>query len=312
MANTYRIIHEKQREWAKSHGAKTDADGYTLTLNDNLFIPLSKDSEQEFRSGKGGELGEYGSRRKIQALHSSAALVVNFFEYWKQHNKLEIIATACGSNENLSEMHFEATHTNPVGRTAPHLDVEFTRPGRCVPLAIESKFTESYHRRTKRTLALAYIKNREIWKGLPGCESLARRIVSEERRKTSFAYLDAPQLIKHILGLTKDHGVRGFQLLYLWYGVPSLEAEKHWQELVEFESYVKNEVNFQIMTYQDLFENMRSITSVSQDYIRYLQERYFFEKYKSFLDEILAYEDKYSCLAGDVSRTRSKKGSRDR
>jgi hypothetical protein len=92
-----------------------------------------------------------------------------------------------------------------------------------------------------------------------------------------------------------------FELLYLWYGVKSGEAAKHWLEIVEFKDSIKEEVNFRVMTYQELFEKVKNIKSVDQTYVNYLKERYFTENYNSFVDELLAYEDKYGCLVGDIS-----------
>jgi hypothetical protein len=202
MENACEKIYADQLEWAKTHNITTEA-GYTLSIEDNLFIPLSDESKSEFRSGRGGELGDNGTRSKIQALHSSAALVVNFFEYWRTQKNIQPLVDACGATNNLTKMHFEVTHTNPAGRIRPHLDIEFTGAKGNNPLAIESKFTEPYNRHTRRILSPSYIK-RGIWKGLPRCEALANRLVEENGGRTSFEYLDAPQLLKHILGLTAD------------------------------------------------------------------------------------------------------------
>lgn len=51
-------------------------------------------------------------------------------------------------------------------------------------------------------------------------------------------------LLKHILGLTRTFGATGFNLLYLWYEVTSLEAKSHRKELKEFKKYIRDEVAF--------------------------------------------------------------------
>ena len=208
MITIYIRILNQQRAWADKRGIKFNANGYTLSLNDNLFRPLSLSSEEEFRSGKGDEL----SKGKMNALHSSSALVVNVFEYWRNQD-VDFIARACGTSKGETSLCFERTYPTRLGGIPPHLDVEFYNP-LFRPLAIEAKFTEPYHRKTKRYIKDKYL-NSNLWKGLNGCESLIRLVREEETGKTSFSFLDVPQLLKHILGLTTEFGKRGFELLYL-------------------------------------------------------------------------------------------------
>jgi len=270
MITAYRRILNQQQAWAEKRSIKFDENGYTLSLNDNLFCPLSPRSEEEFRAGRGDEL----SKGKMRALHSSSALVVNVFEYWRGRN-VDFIAQACGASKGATSLHFERTYPTRLGGIPPHLDVEFYNPP-FRPLAIEAKFTEPYRRRTKRHIKDKYLDS-SLWKGLAGCESLIRFIRKEETGKTSFPFLDVPQLLKHILGLTAKFGKRGFELLYLWYDYhPSLEAEKHRREVSEFEKYIFSEVSFRKMTYQELFRRIRDNPEADPQYINYLAERYFY------------------------------------
>ena len=88
--------------------------------------------------------------------------------------------------------------------------------------------------------------------------------------------MDAPQLLKHILGLATKYGPKGFRMLYLWYEVPSVEAERHRLEIQHFIEYVRDEVHLSDMTYQELFEAIRKCPNSGQDYISYyLHQRYF-------------------------------------
>ena len=137
-------------------------------MNDNLVSLLSQDTQKEFESGKGGELGERGSRGKMQALHSSSALVVNVFEYWRSYN-VDAVAQACGAPSGMTEMRFEQNHPTPLGGIPPHLDVEFYGTD-MKPVAIESKFTEPYHRKTKREIKDKYLNRKGLWVQLPRCE----------------------------------------------------------------------------------------------------------------------------------------------
>ncbi|MFC2056749.1 hypothetical protein ACFLTO_04170 [Chloroflexota bacterium] len=271
MIITYRRILNQQRDWADKRSIKFDKNGYTFRLNDNLFCPLSPRSEEEFRSGRGDEL----RKGKMNALHSSSALVVNVFEYW-QSRGVDFIAQACGASKGAASLHFERTYRTPLGGIPPHLDVEFYNP-LFRPLVVEAKFTESYHRKPKRHINDKYLDS-NLWKGLAGCESLIRLIRREEKDKTSFSFLDVPQLLKHILGLTTKFGKRGFELLYLWYDCrASLEAEKHHREISEFEKYISSEVSFRKMTYQELFKSIRGNPEAAPQYIDYLADRYFFD-----------------------------------
>jgi hypothetical protein len=269
---TYQRILNQQLTWAKEQGIEIDG-GYTRMLKDNLFVPLSPYSEDEFKAGKGNELGEETNKGKMLALHSSSALVVNVFEFWRNRNTA-IIAQLCGASKGTTSLHFERKYPTGVGKEPAHLDVEFSGIA-TVPLAIESKFTESYSRKTKRHISEKYLDS-DIWQGLPCCESLVRRIYKEQTRKTSFPFLDIPQLLKHILGLTRKHGKRGFILLYLWYNYhPSLEAEKHRLEIREFERGISSDAVFRYMTYQELFKKIRKSREASTYYIDYLATRYF-------------------------------------
>jgi len=79
-------------------------------------------------------------------------------------------------------------------------------------MAIESKYTELYQHRTKREIDDEY-SNQGLWVELelPNCYVLIKRIREEEAAQTSFAFFDAPQLLKHILGLATQFGPRGFE-----------------------------------------------------------------------------------------------------
>lgn len=273
MPVTYKQICAQQQDWARRKGIRFDKDGYTLQLNDNLFLPLSPEIKAAFEAGSGDELGLSGKRGKMWALHSSSALAVNVFEYWRSRDA-DAIAKACGAPEKMTQMQFEQTHPTPLRGKPPHLDVEFSGAGSRV-LAVESKFTELYHYHTKRRIKEKYLSRPSLWAKLPRCEKLIRRIREEEKGKTSFAYLDIPQLLKHILGLSTEFGLQGFELLYLWYEVPSPEAEKHRQEIREFREHIGNEARFRDMTYQELFEVIIECPDVEEDYISYLAGRYF-------------------------------------
>ena len=220
-------------------------------------------------------MGSSESRGKMQALHSSSALVTNVFEYWRNRD-VTFIAEACGAPSGISKMRFEATYPTPLGGFPPHLDIEFT--GTHVrSLVVESKFTETYRRHTRRRIKRVYINRPLLWSRLPNCEALAKLIYDEQKGQTSFEYLDAPQLLKHILGLNHETRFKekGFTLLYLWYEIPSFEADKHRSEILFFKKAIGQDIDFQVLAYQELFRRIGETPAVDQSYISYLGVRYF-------------------------------------
>jgi hypothetical protein len=262
-----------QLKWATQE--KIPLEGYTKRVEDNIFNnELHPETKKEYERGKGHELD--GKRAHMKALHSSSALVVNVFDYWRRQNRIQDIAKCCVAGGIISGMEFEKTHPiKGVNRTPPHLDIEFTG---LIPLAIESKFTETYYRKTRRdnedTHLDVYLERRDIWDGIPKTKASAEKISQQSGARTDFEYLDVPQLIKHVLGLTCSY--RGqFFLLYLWYKIDSNEARQHEEELVRFSNSIKDEISFQTMTYQDLFNRIRDLPDADSAYLKYLGRRYF-------------------------------------
>jgi hypothetical protein len=93
--NVCRILKDRQINWAQRKGIdlvgsvwlpgvadeKQDLRGekaYTKTLDANLFRPLNNATIRDFRRGKGRELD-----CKLRAVHGSAALAANVFDYWR-------------------------------------------------------------------------------------------------------------------------------------------------------------------------------------------------------------------------------------
>lgn len=276
MGTTYQSICAQQQAWADQLRIKYDKDGYTLRLDNNLFCPLSRTTLGEFKQGKVDELGDNEKRGKMQALHSSSALVANVFEYWRKLGRADVIAKACGARSGITEIRFEQTYRIPVRGIPPHLDIEFSAFGTKSISVIESKFTEPYHRHTKRIIKEKYFSTPSLWSQLPKCEQLAQYIRKESQGRTSFIYLDAPQLLKHILGLTwVKSGPQHFEMLYLWYEVSSPEAERHRFEISQFQELIGDEVHFREMTYQELFKRIEECQLAGKEYLYYLDGRYF-------------------------------------
>jgi len=88
--NAHEYILSKQIQWAYCNnivliGSKSNKGrkAYTKKLDDNLFEPLMPKVKSSFNQGDGGELT--GNPCKMQAVHSSSALGVNIFQYWKKN-----------------------------------------------------------------------------------------------------------------------------------------------------------------------------------------------------------------------------------
>lgn len=137
-------------------------------------------------------------------------------------------------------------------------------------IAIESKFTEPYQSREKGCLRQSYFGKQDTWHELGMCRSIAESLTTRP-----FEHLDAGQLLKHILGLTRAFGVKRFVLLYLWYDVDGSDAaRKHEDEVMAFSDAVRGEVLFRSDTYQNVFERL-SAEIAGSAYEAYLRSRYF-------------------------------------
>jgi hypothetical protein len=276
-------IIKRQQDWAVGKGYAPDQRGYLPTITNNLRAPLSAQAEAAFRSGSGGELRDRPVRNgrparpaKMKALHSSAVLAVNIFDYWT-HTDPHPLAEALGL-DTLASVAFEAQHPTGLPGIPPNLDLEFRlRDGKI--LGVESKFTEwlTPKRADTKPFKTKYFPEGEgLWscRHLLNCQAVAGALQGGD---LSYLYLNAPQLLKHALGLatTTPHGV---SLMYLYYEVPGKHAETHRTEIADFAGRLKPELNFRALTYQDLFSRMRrDLGSEHGEYITYLRDRYFTE-----------------------------------
>ena len=240
-------------------------------------MPLSDEAVKDFKNGSGDEFGKEGVPGKINSLYSSSALVCNVFEYWRSRD-INDIAQLCGAKHTVNKLNFEKQHPTGLMGTPPNLDVEFSDRSEYA-LAIESKFTEIYHpKKNGKPFRESYFSKEEIWANLPTCKKLAEDI---RDKRIIFMYLDAPQLIKHCLGLMRSYQNRShFTLAYLWYDFPSDELEQHNAEVDMFKETISEDVDFVAIPYSDLFREIRSIAGVDQSYINYLKARYFSEHQK--------------------------------
>ncbi len=228
--------------------AKPDAainDGYAALPEENLIPGLSlSDFADDVEGGAGQELSG-----KFRAVHSSAALAINCFAPLRASaQKFDI-----GACRDLQVDGFERRFPIGLARAqAPHLDVVAIAPGEMV--AIESKCLE-YLTPKRATFSPRY--RTEIVDGR--CEGpwFAEMVRLASGGGTGYVLLDAAQLIKHALGLTRTMALPT-TLLYLFWepmdaGLSPLFAQ-HREEIDEFAKRVEGStLRFAAMSYPELW-----------------------------------------------------------
>ncbi len=283
--NAHEFILSKQEQWAHRKnitliGSKVTQGrkAYTKQLDDNLFESLLPEIESNFKEADGGELS--GNPSKMQAIHSSSALGVNIFQFWKKINQVPAIAAACRfcRKDNISsqDIHFEVKF--PIGEKflrSPNIDVVIKNlpESRFKVFAIECKFSEAYSSRNHSGLSSEYINQNTIWNDIPHLYDFAKTISPDD---SQFLHLHPAQLTKHILGLKEKFGKGKFRLLYLWYDAIGPESARHHREISDFIKITQADgIRFHAMSFQDLIVNLaNNYRNLHRDYIDYITGRY--------------------------------------
>jgi len=283
--NAHDYILSKQIQWAYRNnitliGSKGNRGrkAYAQKLDDNLFEPLLPETEKNFKDADGGELT--GNPYKMQAIHSSSALGVNIFQYWKKINQVPAIAAACSfcytGNTFSQDINFEVKY--PISGKfprSPNIDVVINNSpeSRFNVFAIECKFSEAYYPGRHSGISPKYIELDIIWDDIPNLLKLAKTISPDDNR---FTHLHPAQLIKHILGLKEKFDKNKFRLLYLWYDTIGSESGIHHKEIGEFTEITKaDKILFHAMSYQKLVIKLaKNYRDKHRDYIDYIAGRY--------------------------------------
>lgn len=271
-----RELLRMQRSWAHSQGLEPDTRGYLAEVADNLFQPLSAAALAAFEEGGGAELKDKPhAPAKMKALHSSAVLAVNFFDYWTDRDCVALLE-ALGIHEPLAAPpRFEAKVPTGLTGNPPNLDVLLKLESGAL-IGIESKFTEwlSRKRSGRELFKPKYFEDgAELWSrhGLPRCQSLVADLVSGAE---IYRALDVAQLLKHALGLAVN-SASSFALYYLYYDLPCPASDTHRKEVAAFGERVGAELRFEALTYQELFRRLCASGCGDADYLAYLEARYF-------------------------------------
>jgi hypothetical protein len=267
-----------QREWARRRGTCADERGYLPGIEANLFAPLSDAARAAFGRGSGREMTAHeGRHTKMCALHSSSALGVNVFDFWSGRDRAPL-AEALRLNGRIVDLHFEAQLLTGARGIPPNLDVLLCMDdGRLV--GIECKYTE-WMTAKKHAAAMKdsyFDGNGSYWSraGLSRSHELARDI---RDGAVTFSHLDAPQLLKHALGLARAARAKGagFELLYVYCDGRGTPQADHARELERFVSATGDELRFRAISYQALVAALRAVLTLEDEraYLAYLTERY--------------------------------------
>ena len=278
---TLEYVKEKQKLWAKAHhiqlvGSRGEHGEkvYTADLAGNLFQGLSPSSRHEFAGGDGNELGGGDKPCKMQALHSSSAIGVNVFEYWKCNGRACVIAKALGlPSAGIAYLQFEQKYAifNEEAKH-PNVDVNIHYQNGDLD-GIECKFTEPFQARAASGLKPKYLDDFAHWAEFPALRAYAQISPKDGVNK----YLHAAQLIKHTLGmysLKQDKST--FRLLYLYQPAFFEDNRRYLDELNSLkECFKRDGVTFQFITWQKAIINLAKHIEKSDDaYYRYIVEHY--------------------------------------
>ena len=263
-------VIEQQTRWARSKGFEPK-NAYLMSLADNLRQQLSAGALKDFERGNGSELRQRGIRPpKMQALRSSAALSANVFDYWRSHDPAPL-QQALGLHDKIARISFEEHFPTGLKGNPPNVDV-LLKLEAAHYVAIESKFTEWLSPRDRILDPKYFPRGEELWtlQNLPNCQALAIGF----RELGPFKFLDAPQLLKHALGIARKKAGT-YELLYIYFDWKCPEGKIHADEVVRFGNMVGAEIPFRALTYQELFKRLDH-TARPDDaaYLEYLHARY--------------------------------------
>lgn len=243
-----------------------DKMGYVRTPEENLLTGVKMNQfEDDLLAGDGNEL-----RMKFCAAHSSAALAINCFAWFKDSDRMPMLSL-CGLN-SPTQMIFERQFRIFKGGRAPNLDVWIGN--NTLEIAIESKLTE-YLKRKQPKFSEAYDTLQEL------AEPCWWAVYSDAKHAGP-GFLDIAQLVKHYFGLRtyQLNSEKNFKLIFLylywepgnWRDIPP--CIKHREEIEQLKSKVStSSIKFQAMTYSELLEEWASIPGLAK-HVANLRARY--------------------------------------
>ena len=290
-------VKQQQDDWAKKNG-KAPISDYLASYIDNLFLPLNDEEEKQFKESSGHELEDSKkSKAKMRAVDSSSALCVNFFLYLKRNNKLDLICNALELDEGaaVSCSRFEKPYDTGTGKYKASIDFGMDLNNER-SIDIESKYTEHHNIKHDSIIKQSYLDKKNEWlvreslfSRLPFIKDFVNKwelskYVNHKKtyigRKSPYKYLDAAQLVRHLLGLCNQS--KPFTLVYLYYeNLNNKEAcDTHKNEIEKFSDILKKDgIDFKYCSYQSLYNEIKKelISDSDLEYLNYLKERYVFK-----------------------------------
>ncbi|HQO78115.1 MAG TPA: hypothetical protein PLG17_06345 [Thermodesulfobacteriota bacterium] len=223
--------------------------------------------EEELRKGDGNEL-----RMKFCAAHSSTALAVNCFAWFRQTERLPYL-TLLG-RKGAKDVRFEVKLPIFRGGRHPNMDVWIDRDDEVI--AIESKLTEYFEKKVPK-FSTAYDRLTP-----PEYSDSYWWEVYEQAKKGTTQHLDIAQLVKHYFGLwtyrQKLTTQKNIRFLYLFWEPRDWGrfdvCKRHRSECEELEKATRrSSIPFMWLTYPELWRQWFDIPSLA-GHARNLIERY--------------------------------------
>ena len=280
-------IKEHQKVWANNNGINIKG-LYCENVCANIYSgKLLNEVKSRFKKANGNELID-SDKAKMRALHSSSAFCVNVFQYLLENEMLDIASDVLGFKLNPLkekggfECKFPIKGTKTGNRFPANLD--FVIEGAKELIAIESKFTEPYGKVSgdSRLLKQSYLDPKSNYEFIIKRFSKLKEWIdtwetekydeNKIARVCPYKYLDAAQLIKHLLGLSSQN--KKYKLCYLYYCVASDEMKKHSEELEDFQKHLDDCINFKAMSYQEFFSKLKLKMQEHGKYLDYMKDRY--------------------------------------
>lgn len=262
MRTADRVYGALWRRFEEVTGKSVDEKGYVARLEDNLLPGIDAAAVRaDFSRGSGDEL-----KKKILAVHSSAALAANTFGRWKSDQGKLIILGESGFAPPFLEWKPGKWFNN----RPPNLDAMLESPQ--VLIGIESKLTEPLTKH-KPDFSEEYKRER-----FDRCEDLWWELL-EQMRTAQPAHLDVAQLVKHYLGLSnvRKKGQRCVLLYLYWEPVNAEEIPEyrvHRKEVAQLvERFFSSSIELKAMRYAELWNAWREIPSLRQ-HAEHLRARY--------------------------------------
>jgi len=254
MSGEKKLQSDLQRALRGRMTCQTDKKGYVRVPTDNLVDGVSLEQfEADLREGAGEEL-----HMKFCACHSSTALAVNCFAWFKRPGRLPYL-TLSGS-QGANDLRFERRLPIFRGGTPPNIDVWIKRDGEII--AIESKLTE-YFQKKQAKFSKAYDRL-----ATPAQSELCWWSVYEQAKKGIPRHLDIAQLVKHYFGLwnykQKLKTPKVIRFLYIFWEPQDWEkvnvCRQHRQECAELaQATEESHIPFNWLTYPELWQQWLKI-----------------------------------------------------